>query len=237
MFSETAPFEVETAAFRVSYGGRTVVVEMIEHHATVESARAAVEPYLRVWEIDDALKLGRPQISFGFERAVLIDRDPPPSFDPGLPENVEAAGIGSAEAFGIPTVTVPRPFPKPPTGFALSPDLDTLFERWRGYLAGREPLQGMAYFCLTVLEIYGGESGAAERFSVSRNVLETIGNLSHTGDPLTARKARAMSRPLNANGTAWLEAVVRALIRRVGEVAANPAGSFTEITMADLPPL
>jgi hypothetical protein len=238
MFSGTAPFKVDTAAFRVSYAGRTLAVEMIEHHATAESAHAAVQPYLRAWEIDDALTLGRPQISFRFDRAVLIDRDPPSPSEAGVPRIVETIGIASSEKFGSGTVTMSRPFPRPPTGFVASADVETLFERWRGFLAGREPLPGMAYFCLTVVEMYGAQrADAAKHFAVARNVLTNIGRLCASGDPSTARKASATPTPLTASETAFLEAAVRALIRRVGEVAASPGGSFAEITMADLPQL
>jgi hypothetical protein len=220
----------------LSYAGRTLAVEMIEHHATAESAHATVAPYLRAWEIDDALTLGRPQISFRIERAVLIDRDPPSS-ESGVPQTVEATGIASSERFGTATLTVSRPFPKPPTDFAASPDVETLFERWCGYLAGREPLLGMAYFGLTVVERYGGRAAAATRFGLSRNMLDGIGKLASSGDPQTARKAAAMARPLSAQETVWLEAAIRALIRRLGEVAADPSGSFATITMANVPPL
>jgi hypothetical protein len=239
IFSEAPPFEVETPSFRVCFEGpaRGLTVEMIEHHATEESARAVVESYLRAWEIHDAITTGRPQISFRFVRAELIDRDPPPPPEPGVPQTVEVTGgIASAVSMGG-TVSVSRPFPKPPTGFAVNADTETLFERWRGHLADREPLPGMAYFCLTVLKMQGGKSGAAERFGVSRKVLDTIGRLCQSGDPLTARKASPMSRPLTAQETAWLEAAIRALIRRVGEVAADPTGSFARITMEDLPDL
>jgi hypothetical protein len=240
IFSEAPPFEVNATAFCVCFESlaRELTVAMIEHHATEESARARVDPFLRAWEIEDAITVGRPQLSFRFERAELVDRNPsPPEF--GASKTVKVSTLATARALGgLPTVTASRPFPKPPTGFAVSPDVETLFQRWLQYLSGGEPLPGMANFCLTVLQAYGGRHPAAKHFAVSRNVLDRIGTLvSHSGSPLSARKADAMARPLTDREAAWLEAAIKALIRRAGELAAQPDGSFGKITMATLPPL
>lgn len=96
----------------------------------------------------------------------------------------------------------------------------------------------LAYFCLTVLELHGGRSGAAARFGISSRLLDTLGRLAtETGDESTARKALADLRLPTPAETQWLEAAVQTLIRRVGEVAASPNASATQITLADLPQL
>jgi len=54
----------------------------------------------------------------------------------------------------------------------------------------------MAYFCLTVIEMYGEQrADAAKHCSVARNVLTNIGRLCAAGDPSTARKASATPTP------------------------------------------
>ena len=104
--------------------------------------------------------------------------------------------------------------------------------------AGREPLQTMAYFCLTVLQMHGGRAGAAARFGISQGVLATVARLStEAGDVATARKASPQRRALTAEEQGWREAAVKAMIRRAGEVAAAPSAPRSQLTMSDLPAL
>lgn len=37
-------------------------------------------------------------------------------------------------------------YPDPPKLFILTPDVETLWHRYEGYLQGKEPLSSMAYF-------------------------------------------------------------------------------------------
>ncbi len=82
---------------------------------------------------------------------------------------------------------------------------------------GREPLASMAYFCLTLLENrYGGRTAASKALVVDEAVLGKLGNLStNRGDVSTARKITGDLTPFGAADTQWLEAAIRALIRRV----------------------
>jgi len=57
---------------------------MIEHYAIVEEARAVVEKQLRAWEIHDQVRGNRDGISFVYEDAQVVDRNPPP---PGCDED------------------------------------------------------------------------------------------------------------------------------------------------------
>ena len=45
------------------------------------------------------------------------------------------------------------------------------------------------------------------------------------------------ARPHSAEEVAWLNQAVRVIVRRSGEVAADPEGTFDCITMGDLPHL
>lgn len=234
---QAEPVEAEADGFRVRLADEALVVEMLDHHGSDESAREAVERYLRAWEIRHALRVGgEPEFRFEFQRAEVIDRDPPP---PGTPQTVAVSGHISASSFASATLGVERgSLPAPPSDFELEPDVETLWARWRAYQEGREPLQSMAYFALTVLERHGGRRPAAARFGVSEKVLKTLGELvSERGDATTARKAKATANPLMPNEHGWIEAAVLALVRRAGEVAADPSAAAQPITMDDLPSL
>ena len=123
----------------------------------------------------------------------------------------------------------------------VSLDVETMWHRYEGYLAGREPLAAMAYFCLTVLQgSAGGRDEAAEQFGISGRVLDTLGRLTtEIGDDETARKRTHGSewRPHTRAERAWIEAAVKALIRRAGEWASDPEAPGPQLTMNDLPKL
>jgi hypothetical protein len=98
----------------------------------------------------------------------------------------------------------------------------------------------MAYFCLTVIESGLGQKSkrrsAAQGYDISYEVLCKLGELTGgRGDPMTARKMDANLIPHTQGEVAWIEATVRAIIRRVGQVAGG--ASVKQITMSDLPSL
>jgi hypothetical protein len=117
-----------------------------------------------------------------------------------------------------------------------------MWKRYEGYSNGRELLLSMASFCLDVLERSSGYSRkrAAKRHKIEFAVLDKLGQMAaNLGDNTTARKLSAQSelRPLTPQEERWVRAVVLAMIRRAGEVAANPQQDLPKLTMVDLPVL
>jgi hypothetical protein len=224
-FDNPNPIEDERDAFTMRLEDGFVTFTMRDHHPTEEAAWGVVKPYLRAWEISDALRVGRPEVRFKFHGAQLIDRDPPPPRKPGEPISLS---VGIATEFNVAgSRTVAHgSYPKPPTEFAVDPDVETLWGRYEGYLDGREPLAAMGYFCLTVVEMRGGGGTLA-----NRPVLRKLGQLTSTAG---GRKATG-TRPLTGVEQAWVEATVRELIRRAAEVAAG--ATPPPLMMGDLPPL
>lgn len=237
-FDTPPPLEHTTKAFRVRLDSGIATFEMREHHPSEASARSVVDPFARAWEIKHALSAGVSEFALEYEDAEVIDREPPPPPPPGSPKIVQvgaATAVGTAASVGV-KITRTK-YPDPPSDFALDPDVEALWQRWEGYLEAREPLQGMAYFCLTVLQMYGGRSGAAARFGVSGKVLATLARLAtETGDPATARKAEGASRPITPAEEAWVEATMKRLVQRAGQITAGVT-DLPEITMSELPRL
>jgi hypothetical protein len=244
MFENPPPVEWETEAFHLRLEDGSARVEMIEHFATEEEARARVEPFLRTWEIEYGLWAGESEFWFVFQRAELIDRDPPPRPTGGGPVQLEGhdAGVSSEEA-SLTVRETRHSYHGPPQDFVVTPDVETLWNRWEGYLGGREPLQSTAYFCLTVIEAQAGggkrrREKAARVLSLEPRVLDTLGHLtSDVGDDLSARKFNPAGRPLSGQEEAWVEAAVRMVIRRLGQLAADPARPLPILGMSDLPDL
>lgn len=240
-FDDPPPLEWETDAFRMRLTDGVLRFEMKEHHASEQRARGRVEPHIRSWELWNALDLGRRAIRFVFEKPEIVDRDPPAPGKLGVVKEIDTA---ESLLIGIaPTAHVTdrrRRYPEPPTGFVASPDVEMMWNRYNGYRAGREPLAGMAYMCLTVLQASaGGREEAAKQYGVDVAVLKKLGQLvSEIGDPQTARKVPKRGfRPHTDAEKVWIEAVVKAVIRRVGEWAADPNADRPRLTMADFPTL
>jgi hypothetical protein len=230
------PIERDLDPFSIRLEGGELTVTMHDHYADTAAAQAAVEPYLRAWRAAATLQTTRWEFEFKYARAEVIDRSP----DPANRKTVVAVGAaltarGTLSAEG----EVERAsYPAPPDGFALDPDTETLWNRWQGYVEGRESLQTMAYFCLTVLELHDGRQGAAARYGVSSKVLSNLARLaSETGDLATARKVTPRLRKLADSERVWLEAAVKALVRKAGEVAAANGAKLDRLTMSDLPRL
>jgi len=236
-FDNPRPVGGETGSFRLRLDNGKLTIELKEHFSSVDAARKPVEDYLHAWELDVALHFGRREIRFIYENAEVVDRDPPP---PGSPQVIHLSGISSGEAFGTATIHISRSqYPEPPALFRISPDVETLWNRYEGYLEGREPLLSMAYFCLTVIESQaGGRKNAARMYKISDCVLSKLGELtSAKGDERTARKFKqdSIPTPLTSAEVKWIGAAIKAIIRRVGELVST--SSLATITMSDLPKL
>lgn len=210
-------------------------VTPVEHFSDEAEAREAIEPFLRAWEINTDLNRNVGMIRFKFDRVDIVDRAPPP---PGASQVIYAQSgsfvlVGSSVTLHL---TCSK-YPDPPKAFCATPEVQHAHRRWLGFRSGREPLQAMAYFVLTVLESAAdGRLGAARAYQIDPDVLRAIGRLSSTkGDENTARKAEAHNRyeDLSDREKQWLEEAVRRLILRLGEHASGAPLSL--IALKDLP--
>ena len=232
-WSQAAPLNLEEDSFDVRAENGRVRFNLKAHYASEEEARLAVEAdYIPSWEFHVGLLRGPNAFKLRFHRAEIVERNP----SLGPPTLRAHASIGPI------TVTVdlapptPPAFPgPPPSGIRRSPDVDSMFDRYLGHLAGRESLSTMAYFCLTVLErMGGGRSEAAGRFGISENVLEEIGKLSANKGGSSARKAIGSNAPYTPKEERFLKTAMQKLIRRAAEVEFGPDPKRETITLADI---
>lgn len=238
LFADPPPVDWETPTFQAHLDRGILRVNLRAHFPTEAEARAAVEPLLEAWEIDVALTHGQREIEFAFKRSHLVDRDPPPPPPPGavVITGVVASIQTGARMSAMEQVTR-KTYPAAPSNFEAVPDVVTLWNRFEGFKNGREPLAAMAYFCFSLLKnSYGGTDAASKALAVDKDVLRKVSELStNRGGPSTARKVTRQMAPITAPEAWWLDAAIRALIRRVGEIAAGD--SPVQLTMKHLPPL
>ena len=238
-YGEAKPIDHEENGFRVEIANEQVCFEFKEHYETKDAARKAIEDYIRVWEFDASLREGPNHFKLRFKRAHIEDRKP----TPGVMDT--SVSITS----GVPKVsvmaTVSKPYPSPPSsGLKLIPDVQTMYDRYKGYLQDREPLASMAYFCLTILVRSTKKKGnekktcrklASEMYRIELEVLNKIGHLASERGGQQARKASGKDNDLTYQDRRFLEEAIKAVIRRAAEKAHASDGNIQKISLSDIP--
>jgi len=200
-----------------------------------ESARDALEPYLRSWERGAFLSSSNHRIEFEYDHADIIDRDPDPGSITVYPETIQVRAM----AFDATIKRDNGRYPEPDPTFVTTPLTDRLAERLRRVRDGGAEVPAAAYTVLTALEAgYGGggkgaRKKAAVALSVDLEILRTLGELTDRRDPDVGRKAGTTPVPFTAAELWWLRDAMELLIRRTGELAAGTA--IRQLSMNDLP--
>jgi hypothetical protein len=68
---------IDRGAFRVTIDAYKAKVEMVDHFASVDEAKRAVQPFLRAWELNADLRAPYEGFRFVYETAEVVDRSPP----------------------------------------------------------------------------------------------------------------------------------------------------------------
>jgi hypothetical protein len=232
-YEKAEPCNGDRPEFRVSIEKETAIVEPKEHFDAEVEARSALEPYLRAWELDAALRHNDPDVlRFEWLRSCIIDRNPTPNtlYVPVLRNEPIAFEATLSVEF--------KAYPELPKDLAVKQHaVSAMFDRWSRYKTGQALLGDTADFCRGALEQGCGRQAAADRYSVERCVINTLGDLADRKGGPHARKYKGYSAPYFKDEIAWLEAAMRALIRRAAEVAHDFGAIRPPITMRDLPKL
>lgn len=219
--------------FSIDIEAEKAEVVMKTHCATEEEARAFVEPFLQAWELAAALDVDKGEFGFRFERATVVDRDPPAGTVIHVPLLRIALNLPAPKV-----VTGKNAYPEPPTDLARDYAADVMFNMYRDYREGRLFLSSAGYFCVTVLEHeVGNRAKAAKKYAVSASVIGKLAKLSTEKGGPEARKAQGARVPYATRERRWIEAAMKAIIRRAAQVAHDPKRAWPQITMADLPAL
>jgi hypothetical protein len=237
-FNDPEPVERENDSFTLRLANGELRLEMKDHFATADEARLEVDQYLRSWEIDTGLKYGPGALRFQFDRPDIEDRDPPPPESPEITPRSGTLNINvsdGAHVFLSDSVRLQMGlsiYPTPPDSFAASPDVVEMWGHYTNYREKVEPLSTMAFFCVTAFQRTEARNTVSEKVLSHLRYLATM-----VGDPQALRKRQDGQdlRPHTPAETAWMEAVVKRIIQRVGEWAADPTATWPQITMEDFP--
>jgi len=232
--------------FNIRIDGQHVALLPQTHFADSDTVLAACAPLVQAWQIMIATEVNSIDVELSFMQIEWMDRAPSSGVAEARLDSI-ATGTATMHAMSI------RPFRRHPNApdpaLRVTPNMNSLWQRYCGYKRGTEPLLSMAYFVLTVVEALAAQTQAdgtrfkalavaARVFNVEEAVLKKIGELSSTrGDRSTARKvgANQPERPLMSEECVWLEQAVQKLILQVGRT--NGVPSPNSLRLADLPSL
>jgi len=228
-FGAAAPLGTGLDRFSVRLEGETLRAEPLDHHATGEEARAALEPRLHDWEVAARLSVPPHAIRFDYLDAEIVDRSPTPGGTVVRPGTARAT-VFTADAYvAVDNARFPEPDPTFRTNSLVEPILDRL-ERSR---QDQTRLAYDAYWIhVAVCRAFGGEAEAAKALGVSANVLKQLKRIANKHDPDISRKPAGSVVPITPEERAWLLEAMRVLADRSG---ARPARPSRRWTLADLP--
>lgn len=218
VYEKARPRTWDTPLFIARVEGDRATLEMKTHYAREQEAKDAVAPFLRNWEVWAGLERAPGEFEFRYESCEIVD-----------PTNSSATGTssgrGSAHAVGAQKWGT---YPEAPDHFQVSDDVALMYTRYKQYREGKEQAGNFANFFYTAIK--GGsraqQTRAAKKFCVENNVLTRLRELGQKG-----RKYEWADREFTDAERRWLEKVVKVLIRRAGEVAADPTRNTLLITM------
>lgn len=213
LFSEEiAGMDVDTPDFRGQLAEGTLTLVPKDHFATLDEARALADAFVQTWEISGGLFLGRTGFRFTFETACISGSDP----ETGKSVDRFVAIVPTVVTATIDCTPPAWAYPPPPDVARAIPEAESIWNRYCKYLNGEEPLQAMAYYCLTVLKRSEPMKEAAHRLSIQIAIMKRLGNLASTrGTQRDARKYHPNCAPLTSDEEAWLRVAVPAIIRHL----------------------
>ena len=200
--------------------------ELKKHYTTEDDAKASLQDFVRQWEFEACLEYGPDSFGLIYDDCEIIDRNPHMTKpDVNVIQIYERLPALSDK---LEITTYMLKFPSPPADVSVNaddPDTNTMFERLMNCQRGKEPVTGMANFCLTVIEgLFDRDKrqNAASHFKINFDTLKRIGALcANKGGPLGARKRNGIRNDLTTEEREWLVESVKEIIYRVAKKAYN----------------
>jgi hypothetical protein len=224
------PFRI--GVFDASFEDGRWTFTPIEDFYSEEDARTALEPCLRVWEIEWDFDYGL-RVSFEFATCNM--------------EQSKRGAIGTKTTEGVllnasSAITYTH-YPSPPAlrlhGSALAQEVRA---RWHDIEDNPKKLLAGANLFLSTLEnLFGGKGKevrkeAAYRLNVESEVLGKLGELSARNDDRYSSKNKGPVNRLTEDEEVWIRKAVPMLAKRIVEIESGLVG-LRKITMNGLPSL
>lgn len=228
---------LENETFKMVTRNNEVIFEMKRPFSSEQDAKIVTDEFLNKWEIIIGLENAPDDIRFKFYRSEVVH------FEPNKNEcnvNLSVSSVGDFEDHATNHVSHHK-YPDPPDQFSISPDVETMYLRYKAYCEGRDTLLSMAYLLLTVTQSKAAtRREAAEKLRIEKEILDTLGELcSIKGDESEARKAppNGVFIPLEHKEREWILATCKLLIKRCGEFEFCGTENLFQLKIDNLPSL
>ncbi len=235
----------DTDDFKIKVNHQKAIFELKGHFTSVQDARAIADDFLDRWQVLVGLENDPGDLKFKYKNAEYEQVQKDGKNQIFLSAHISANVVVSDNV----ELHVSRnQLPSRPHRFKLSPDVMTMYERYKLFRQGKDLLTSMAYMCLTILEAsargstnYNNNNNlrgkASHRYNIDYDVLDNLAKLVSTkGDQVEARKApkSGVFDPLQQEERDWIIRAIKVLIRRAGEWAYDSNGQHTPITIQDI---
>jgi hypothetical protein len=219
-FSQAPAWEGRVGGFDCRLHDGRLQARPQSHYANSDSARKALERYLRAWELWSELVYAI-RIQFVYSGA------------PG-----ELVAVSTTVSSGVAKLGGDRYPPPSPKDLATSPLVEDLLGWVRELREGR-PMLVLAYLFFTRLkyEYDNNEVRAAEELRISRKILEALRRLAAKNDPLHRRNVEGDIEPLTNAERFWITVALPRITRHVAEVVAGSNPPKLNMGPPELPPL
>jgi len=235
-YDKAPPVTASNDYFEMKAENNEVYFTMKNHFSSEIECRKITDEFLKNWEILIGLEHDPDDIKFKFERADIIDLEPNQE---NKYVNLTVSICEHANLSDNVTFHKSRgKYPSPPSHFSASPDVETMFMRYKAYREGRDKLLSMAYLILTISQSTSTRKEAADKYKIQKEILDKLGELCSTkGDEQEARKAPkgGVFKPLTSNEREWVLLVCKLLIKRLGEYEICGPEKISQLRMDDLP--
>ena len=214
--------------FECTVSGKELRAVPTREFATIDEARAALEPYFADWEVEYDMR-GLP---IRLEFAVGHVENPSTGGQTSQHEIVASATVGVSVSMHIKAAVL---FNGPTGEYRSNGIVDFLRQRWLSAAKTVNELPtSAAYALLSFLErLYGDRAGVARKLQVHPDVLSTAGRLSAQSDPLQGRKLKGAPQPLTPEEIGWLNIFIEVVGKRAAYVESGNT-PISQISMSDL---
>lgn len=237
-YDKAPPLTEETNDFIFTITPKVASFKMKAHFPKEEDAKTITDEFLQTYSLYLGIECSPDEINFSYNGVAIIDRNPPKDKN-NVTVATECLTCTAKVVLGGEVHLSRAKFMPYPKNFILTPDVESMYLRYKNYCKKRENLLSMAYMCLTVLEAsVGGRQAASSKYSIDISVLRKLGELVSTkGDRSEARKAPKDKInkfiPLTNNERIWIEQVIKRMIIRAGESAASSKQNLPKIILND----
>lgn len=225
-FDNARPVTSDTDAFTMTASKDGVVFTMKDGYQNESAAKTITEEYLQKWKMICGVQTSPGTIEFEYDYWTDINGE-------------KKKSVISSCTIAWKIYNSYDHYPAPPSTFMITPDVQTMYDRYQAYRQGKDRLLSMAYLIVTILIMDTGTVGdSADKFKIANKVIKKLKRFCASGDRSQARKVHKGSdfKALTNKEVQWVESSCKQIIERVGLIEGGTP-DLPQITMDDLPPL